>query len=210
MIIASPAARKSYLTILSIVAWFALVGQLYLIIVNRNTSVVVTLIRYISFFTILTNLLVALCSTFLLRDKTNKGQNFFSRLKTITAIAVYITVVGLVYNLVLRFLWQPQGLQLIVDELLHTVVPILFILFWLLFVPKAGLKAKDILPWLLYPFAYIIYILIRGAITGEYPYPFIDVAQLGYDKVLLNSGMLLIVFVVFTLLYVGLDKFLKK
>ncbi len=209
MIAFSPAARRVYLIILSIVAWFALIGQLYLIILNRNTSVVVTLVRYISFFTILTNLLVALCSTILLRDKNNE-VNFFSRLKTITAIAVYITVVGLVYNLVLRFLWQPQGLQLVVDELLHTVVPVLFILFWLLFVPKAGLKAKDILPWLLYPFVYVIYILIRGAMTGEYPYPFIDVVQLGYSKVFLNSGMLVIVFLVFSWVYVGLDRFVKK
>ncbi len=206
----SPAARKIHLVVLSIVAWFALIGQLYLIIQNRNTSITSTLIRYISFFTILTNLLVALCSTILLRDKNNEGLNFFTRLKTITAIAVYITVVGLIYNLILRFLWQPQGLQLIVDELLHTVVPVLFILFWLLFVPKAGLKAKDIWPWLLYPFVYVIYILIRGAITGEYPYPFIDVVQLGYSKVFLNSGMLVIVFIVFSLLFVGLDRFLKK
>ncbi len=209
MITFSPAARRVYLIILSMVAWFALIGQLYLIILNRNASVIVTLVRYISFFTILTNLLVALCSTILLRKKNNE-VNFFSRLKTITAIAVYITVVGLVYNLVLRFLWQPQGLQLIVDELLHTVVPVLFILFWLLFVPKAGLKAKDILPWLLYPFVYVIYILIRGAMTGEYPYPFIDVVQLGYSKVFLNSGMLVIVFLVFSWVYVGLDRFVKK
>ena len=206
----SPLARKIYLTVLSIAVWFALIGQLYLIIQNRTTSVVSTIIRYISFFTILTNLLVALCSTTLLQRKNNSGLNFFSRNKNITAIAVYITIVGLVYNLILRFLWQPQGFQLIVDELLHTAIPILFIVFWFVFVPKAYLKTKDIFPWLLYPLLYVIYVLIRGSLNGVYPYPFIDVTQLGYNKVLLNSAVLVVVFILFSLLYVALDRFFKK
>jgi len=45
----------------------------------------------------------------------------------ITAITVYITIVGLVYNVILRFLWKPEGLQFIVDELLHTVIPLLLL-----------------------------------------------------------------------------------
>ncbi|MEO6638860.1 MAG: Pr6Pr family membrane protein, partial [Ginsengibacter sp.] len=135
---------------------------------------------------------------------------FFSNQKVLTAIAMYITIVGLVYNTILRFQWQPKGLQLIVDELLHSVIPVLFIVFWFLFVPKAYLKAKDIFPWLLYPLFYIIYILIRGSINGVYPYPFVDVVQLGFSKVFLNSGILVMVFVAFSFLYVALDRFAKK
>ncbi len=198
--------RNIYLCVLVITGWFALIGQLYLIMQNRATSIPSTVIRYLSYFTILTNLLVAICSTILLLNKKNSWFN----LRTITAIAVYITVVGLVYNVILRFLWEPQGFQLIIDELLHTVMPILFILFWIIFVPGAGLKVKDILPWLIYPFIYVVYVLIRGAFTGLYPYPFIDVKELGYNKVLLNSGILVIVFVVFSLLFVGMDRFLRR
>ncbi len=202
--------KKVYLFVLAFTGWFALAGQLYLIIHNRTTSIPGTIVRYLSFFTILTNLLVAVCSTILLINKKNNWFNFFSSSKTITAIAVYITVVGLVYNVILRFLWNPQGFQLLIDELLHSVMPLLFILFWILFIPRAGLKVKDILPWLLFPFVYVIYILIRGAFTGLYPYPFIDVKQLGYDKVLLNSSFLVIVFVIFSLLFVWMDKIFKK
>ncbi|MEO8568088.1 MAG: Pr6Pr family membrane protein [Ginsengibacter sp.] len=202
--------RKIYLLILALTGWFALIGQLYIIIQNRTASIPGTIIRYFSFFTILTNLLVAICSTILLLNRKNRWLKFFSGLKNITAITVYITVVGLVYNVILRFLWSPVGFQFLIDELLHTIIPVLFILFWILFVPKAGLKAKDILPWLLFPFLYVIYILIRGAFTGLYPYPFIDVKELGYSKVLLNSGFLVIVFVVFSLLYVAIDKFFKS
>lgn len=46
---------------LSILGWFALGSQLYLIIQNRIVSVPETVVRYFSFFTILTNLLVAIC-----------------------------------------------------------------------------------------------------------------------------------------------------
>ena len=111
---------KLLLIIISLFGWFALIGQFYLIIINRVTSVPETIIRYFSFFTILTNLIVAICCSALL-SKSNSGmKNFFFRQNTLTAIAVYITIVGLVYNFILRFLWKPQGLQWVVDELLHS------------------------------------------------------------------------------------------
>ncbi|MEO6220458.1 MAG: Pr6Pr family membrane protein [Ginsengibacter sp.] len=202
--------KNIYLFILVLAGWFALIAQLYLIIVNRVTAIPETIMRYFSFFTILTNILVAVCCTILLLNKKKSLYNFFSNSKNITAITVYITVVGFVYNLILRFLWKPQGLQLLVDELLHTLIPALFILFWLLFIPKAGLKTKHILPGLIYPLVYVIYILIRGEFTGFYPYPFINVKTIGYNKVFLNSGILVIVFAVFSLLFVVIDKYGKN
>jgi len=123
---------KLLLAAICLLGWFALVGQFYLIILNRITSIPEIIIRYFSYFTILTNLLVAICCTALLTNRNSKIKSFFSRQNTLTAVAVYITVVGLVYNSILRFLWNPQGLQWIVDELLHSVIPLLFIAFWLL------------------------------------------------------------------------------
>ncbi len=202
--------NRSFLIIISILGWLALIVQLYLIILNRVASVPETIIRYFSFFTILTNILVAVCCTALLLKRNSKLNAFFSHTKTLTAIALYIIIVGLVYNLILRFLWKPEGLQLLVDELLHTVIPLLFIFFWIFFVPKTNLKWKDIFPWLLYPFGYIIYILIRGAFSGFYPYPFINVKELGYNKVFINSGLLVVVFVIVALLFVAVDRILKR
>src|SRR4051812_38806133 len=105
-------------------------------------------------------------------------------------MAVYITVVGLVYNLILRQLWKPAGLQFVDDELLHSVIPFLFILYWLMFVPKSELKWKDVLFWLIYPLIYLICILIRGALSGFYPYPFINTDDIGYYETFINSGIL--------------------
>jgi hypothetical protein len=195
---------------LVIAGWFALVAQFYLIIVNRVASVVETVIRYFSFFTILTNLLVAACCTILLLIPSSRVGRFFSRATTLTAIAVYISVVAIIYNTILRFLWKPEGLQLMVDELLHSVIPVLFVAMWFAFTNKATLKWKNIFPWLLYPLAYIVCILLRGALSGFYPYPFINVRELGYSKVLVNCIGVLFVFLFLSLLFIAIINLRSK
>lgn len=202
---------KTYLFVLMILGWFALISQLYLIIQNGTGTVAEIIIRYFSFFTILTNLIVVLCSSILFFKSTaGNREGFFYKPSTLTAITVYITIVGVVYNAILRFLWQPKGLQYITDELLHTVIPIMFILMWLLFVPKKGMKFTDAFTWLIYPFVYLIYIAIRGQVTGEYPYPFINADQLGYGKALINACGLSLAFLGLSLFLIALGKFLSN
>ena len=200
---------RPLLTIMIALGWFAIMAQFYLIIENRIASIPETVIRFFSFFTILTNILVALCCTVLLLNNNSKWRIFFSNKNTLTAIAVYITIVGVVYNLILRFLWKPEGLQWIVDELLHSVIPILFSILWLQFIPKGRLQMKSVFAWLLYPLVYLIFILIRGSFSGFYPYPFIDVINLGYNKVVVNSTGMLGAFLVISVLFVLIDRFKK-
>ena len=194
---------KSFLAVAALLGWFAVGCQFYLLMVNSAESVTESIIRFFSFFTILTNILVAVALTTLL---LSPGEKFFSRSNTLTALAVYIGIVGMVYNLILRQLWSPQGLQLLVDELLHSVMPLLYLLFWFIVVPKNELKWKNVLPWLIYPLVYVVYVFIRGALSGNYPYPFMDVNKLGYGSVLLNSLMLTFVFVFFSLLLIAFGK----
>lgn len=197
---------KLFLTILCVLGWFALAGQFYLIIKNRTASVAETIIRYFSFFTILTNLLVAVCCTTLMSDSNSGLKKFFSKQTTLTATAVYISIVGAVYNLILRFLWQPQGLQLIIDELLHSVIPVLFVLFWLFFTAKGNIHWRKLLVWLIYPLAYLLIVLLRGASSSFYPYPLVDVAELGYKKVFINSAGMLLAFLAVSVIFILLDR----
>ena len=201
---------KTHLWIISVLGWFALISQFYLIMLNRIVSIPETIIRYFSFFTLLTNILVALCSTILLLIPLSRWGKFFSNRKTLTAITVYIVIVGFVYNLILRFLWKPEGLQQVVDELLHTLIPILFLLYWIASVPKSELKWKDVLVWLLYPLIYVLYILLRGAMSGFYPYPFINVIDLGYNNVAINICLIASAFLFLSLLLVAIAKSLTK
>ncbi|QIP11887.1 hypothetical protein G8759_04190 [Spirosoma aureum] len=204
------ANRQVFVAIGALMGWLAVGLQLYLIILNRVMSIPLTIVQFFSFFTILTNILVALCFTFLwLRPQSDRGI-FFSSPQTSTAIAVYIVIVGLVYNLILRQLWAPQGLQRVVDEALHSVMPIYFAFYWFIFVPKEKLAWANVPVWLLYPLGYIVYILIRGEFSGLYPYPFIDVSKLGYAQVMQNSVFLTLAFLVISLLFVGLGKVLSR
>jgi len=119
-------------------------------------------------------------------------------------------VVGLVYNSILRFLWNPQGLQWIVDELLHSVIPLLFIVFWLLIVPKGKFQWKNVLAWLLYPLIYLVFVLLRGLPSSFYPYPFIDVDKIGYYKTFINSSGMLLAFLAVAIIFLIINRFKKN
>lgn len=204
------AILTTYSAIMAIICWFALVAQLILSINTKTAPIAELIARYFTYYTILTNILVALCFTFLMLKPASASGKFFTKPATFTATTVYITIVCVVYNLILRFTWNPQGLQRIVDEFLHLIIPVMFILLWFMFVPKGQLKWKNVLPWLIYPLVYLFVVLIRGALSGFYPYPFIDVNTLGYAKTLINAGGLTIAFVLLALLFVLIDGFMSR
>lgn len=205
-----PSGIRIFSAIGALAAWIAVILQLYLIIENRTVSIPETLLRFFTFFTILSNIMVATCFTMLALKPGFGSSNFFSRAGVLSAVTVYIAIVGTVYQLVLRPLWDPQGLQKIVDELLHSFTPLYFLLFWLLYVPKLTLQWQNIFPWLLFPLCYLVIILLRGAVADYYPYPFVNVAQLGYGKVLLNCGIMLMAFLLFSVLLISVGKRSRK
>jgi len=203
-------SMKIYLAAMVIIGWFALIAQFYITANLGVTPVPEMIVRYFSYFTIQTNLLLAVCYTVLLFSPGSAWGRFFSRQQTLAAITVYIIIVGLIYNTILRSLWNPEGLQKLVDELLHSVIPVMALIFWLVFTAKNQLQWKNILPWLIYPFAYIIYVLIRGFVAGFYPYPFINTMQLGLNKVMVNSVGIAVVFICMSLVLVGIGKSTDK
>ena len=205
--------KLAYGALIAIVVWFALILQFSISIPafeREGYSTGGAIVEFISFFTILTNIFIVKCLTISLVAPRSYWGKFFSKESVLTSITMYITVVGLVYWLVLKSLWHPQGLFKLADDLLHTVNPILFIIYWAVFVPKNGLEWKKILLWLWYPFIYLVYILIRGAICGLYPYPFMDVTKIGYLNVLISSFVLLLVFLGFGALYVWIGRITSK
>ena len=205
--IAMAKLKRPYLLLMAIIAWSALILQTVLavkVVMADGRSPLIGIINTFSYFTILTNLLVAIVTTVCLvrRDR----DSFLTRPSTISAVMVYIFLVGLIYSLLLRSIWNPTGLQAVADHALHDVVPVLFLLFWIFFVPKGTLRWGQPLSWLVYPLLYVSYCLIRGALTGFYPYPFVDVTLLGYPKALLNTVLLLAGFWVVGLIVVALDR----
>ena len=194
----------------ALLGWFAVITQLYLHIQNRPVPVGESLLRFFGYFTIDTNILCALCLTLIALQSNSRLGRFFRKATTVTALTVYITIVGATYNVILRNTWNPQGMQKLVDELLHSVIPVYFVLFWLIFVPIENLKWKDAFPWLIYPIIYMIYALILGAFTKFYPYPFVDVNELGYNRSLLNTGLVLLIIFILSLALIAIGKLMKK
>ena len=201
--------KRNLAVLFALIGWFALIAQYILMIENRQTPIPETTIRFFSFFTILTNLLVAIYFTYIGFTK-NPTSKSIQQPGFLTAITIYITMVGLIYQIALRHVWQPKGLQLIVDELLHSLIPIITIIFWCLYEATKSVKYSQILKWAIYPVFYLCYILVRGRYSGFYPYPFIDVTSLGIEKALTNASVLLFVFIIISALFVFIGKSIIK
>lgn len=201
--------NQSLQTILAIgtfVSWFAIISQLYVTLETTQLNLVNTLIKFFSYFTILTNLLVAIYFTTRWISPNSKLGKFFSKFATTTAVTVYILVVGVTYNLVLRNIFTHTGWAKIADEMLHAVVPLLFMLFWVFIAQKEKILWKQVLPWLLYPFMYLVYTLVRGEFVNTYPYPFVDVSKLGYQKVIINCLAIGVFSYLLSILLVGISR----
>ena len=204
---------KRYVAAAALAGWVGLAIQQYLIFYSRwesGASLLGGLINFFSFFTVLTNTLAAVVLSYAWVKRDSAARRFFLTPGVSSGIAVSIVVVGLAYSLLLRHLWQPEGFQWIADELLHDVMPLLFVLYWWRCVPKGQLRLKHIGLWVIYPLVYFGYVLLRGDLLGQYQYPFIDVGTLGYPQVFVNAGGILLGFVLVALAAVGLDRTLKS
>jgi hypothetical protein len=171
---------------LALVGLFGLVLQYYLMLeATKDLSLGRSTLRFFSYFAIQANILVVLMlMSFALRPKIEEWTvHPFER----SAIASYIVVVALVYVTTLRELWAPQGAQWLADVLLHYVMPLAYLAFWLSVMRKAGLRWYDPLLWLIYPVFYLGFVLVHGRFTGFFPYPFIDLGKLGYGTMMLNA-----------------------
>ncbi|MGC1550634.1 MAG: Pr6Pr family membrane protein [Rhodanobacter sp.] len=200
---------RPFAAIAAVIGWAALALQLGLSIqltIANGQGAWAGVWFYLGYFTISTNVLVALALTAAARGPRGAISRFFGRVDVHTATAMSIVIVSAIYNLLLRQLWQPHGWQIVADMTLHDVMPALFLLYWWLAVPKAMLRFHQVIIWQLYPAAYFVYVLVRGAVNGWYPYPFLDVPPLGYIDVLIDACAVLLVFIVVGLLLVTLGR----
>jgi hypothetical protein len=167
-------------------------------------------VNFFSYFTILTNILAGLA--FLLPDlmPNSPGGQFFSHASVRTGIAAYIIVVMAVVYFILRHLSNLQGLDFLADLILHYIMPTLLVIDWLFFVPKETLKLRDVFKWLWFPVIYLAWTFIHGAVSGFYPYPFLNTAELGIWRVLLNEFVLVAVFFLLGIALVTVGKFERR
>jgi len=169
-----------------------------------------SLFNFISYFTILANLFIAISLSISLIKPASKIGIFLDGVSVQSALALYIFVVAVIYNSIIRGAWTQTTAQFIADNLLHVLIPVLYILYWLIFVPKGILKWKDLIHWIYFPLIYLLYCLLRGALIGWYPYFFINVNELGYSRVFINIAMILALMLFGGALLIALNRLLKK
>jgi len=202
---------NAYRSIAALIAWAGLLLQYFLMVRGQSGEVFATrTINFFSYFTILSNLLAAAALSAPSAAPASPLGRFFNRPSVRTAIVVYTSVTAATYIVILQNLWNPQGLQWIADTTLHYLTPAIYLIDWLLFTPKGTLRWRSVLPWLVFPLAYGLYSIFRGPLAGFYPYPFLDVSNLGLAKVLVNMAAMTTLFLALGLAFILIDRLLKR
>jgi hypothetical protein len=205
--------KRILMATIAIAAWSGLAIQFpYWIAVFQSLGMTLSgaIIGYFSFFTILTNLFLAVGLTTSLCAPRSSWGHWFSRPAVTAATATCITFVGAAYFVLLRDAWHPEGIQKLANVLLHYAVPSAYLACWLIFFPKAAFRWACALEWPAPPLAYLFYVMIRGALTSYYPYPFLDAGALGYPRVCLYAAALICSFVFVCLLLIAISRGLSK
>ena len=207
----SPASMRALAAIAALIGWFALALQFWLIVsIDSPLTVGMRVVNYFSYFTILSNILAALVFTVCAVHNHRGPFHVFSRPPVMAGVAVYMAITGLVYVFILRALWNPEGWVRVADDLLHYVMPVLYLGFWIVFVRKGRLRPAHIPAILIFPIVYAIYSLARGGLVDWYPYPFLDLRAHAVGEILLNMALLTIGFALLSAMIVTFDRMMAE
>lgn len=162
------------------------------------------------YFTTLSNLLTAGCALWAL----TRGRQGYLTVKGMALLCTLVTAV--VYHAVLtRFFgdFPLFSLDWWGNQLVHTIVPMLTILDYLLFDPKGQLNRYCPLIWMVAPCGYFCFTVVMARMgilfpnsSSAYPYPFLDVWQLGWGLVLRNVLLLAAGFFLLGCLLIAVDR----
>jgi hypothetical protein len=161
-------------------------------------------LRFFAFFTILSNIFGAVLWLWLAirwqRSRT-RNDDLLRGAATLYLVVTFLVVVVLL-----------QGAELslsnaVVDFVVHKLFPILVVIDWIVDPPETDLRMTDIALWLIFPLVWLAFTLIRGALDGWYPYPFLDPDPDGYRSVAYHVVAILAGFLVIAGAIVALGDF---
>lgn len=167
-------------------------------------------VNFFSYFTNLSNLFAAVVMLIgaisLIRHREPTATDDLVRGSSVAGMVI----VGIVFNILLSHT-DLGSLMPWVNAVTHYVMPIAAVLDWLYQPPKSNIALKQIQYWLIFPLIYLVYTLVRGAIVGWYPYPFLNSANVGgYGGVLLYSLAISVLFFVVSVVLIMLGKWLRR
>lgn len=203
--------KKPYIALAASVVWCSLGLQFYLFVIwalSRYSGFWDGVGNFLSYFTNLSNLMAGVLLLWASIRSEALHDEVYARLAA--GIAVFIAMAGIIFNLELRHLMPPGQWIHVASVILHDINPWLFFIFWWFYVPHGRLRPKDALVWGVFPIAYFVAVLLRGALTGHYPYPFVNVERFGYTAVIYTGVQMLIGFWLLGLVFVALDQWKRR
>ncbi|CAN5709290.1 hypothetical protein BH11ACT8_BH11ACT8_02320 [soil metagenome] len=165
------------------------------------------LARFVAYFTIQSNILVAITAVTLARDPARDGRLW--RVVRLAAV-VGIAVTGLVHFVLLRPLLDLHGADWAADKLLHMVVPVRAIIGWAVFGPRPRITRREIGLALAWPIAWLVVTLVVGGLSGWYPYPSLDHREDGAGAVVVASIGVTVLFLALFALASYVDRRLER
>ncbi len=182
-----------------------LFGSIFWQITDRVAHNLFRPTEYFTYFTITSCLLTGLALVLSgLRVLRNQDETKFLTLFRLTMTASMV-IVGVIYNALLADAApDPRDVgydwPVLPNQMLHTYMPILVLLEWLLTRTALPLKLKSAFWVLVYPLAWLAFAITRGFITGWWAYWFID-PQYGFATM---AQWILTIAAFFVVLAVGL------
>lgn len=204
---------RTWHIITAVLTWAALILQLVLVLQGGRVldeaaapaPLGTRLVRFISYFTVLSNLLVAVTTTTLVLGQ-ERYPTWWKVLRLNAVVCIAVT--GLVHWFLLRPLLDLDGADWLADKLLHLAVPFVAVIGWAVFGPRGAVSSRLLLPSLSFPIGWLVYTLVRGAVVDWYPYPFLDVNLHGYAGALAACAGVAVLLLALTWGAVELDRWL--
>jgi hypothetical protein len=203
---------RAWFVVLAVVVTASLIGQVVLLIrsgsdVNAAASeqgvgLGVRFGRLVSYFTIESNLLVLAAAVSLILRPGRDGRGW--RVLHLDAL-LGIVITGLVFGIVLAGQVHHTGFAVWVNAGLHYFAPWWALAGWLLFGPRPRIGWSAIAWAFVWPIAWIGYIFLHGAVTGWYPYPFMNAHTHGYAVAVRNTAIVVVLGAVIALALKALD-----
>jgi hypothetical protein len=161
-------------------------------------------LRFIAFFTILSNLFGAILWLWLAarwRRRRTRVDDLLGGAATLYLVVTFVVVVVLLGGAELSLSDR------LVDFTVHKLFPVLMVIDWIIDPPETDLRMRDVAVWLIFPVIWVAFTLIRGAVDTWYPYPFLDPDNGGYRSVAYHVVVIFAGFVVIAGAVIALGDF---
>lgn len=202
---------KPWRILIAAVACLGPVLQYGLMVYDETlVSAAVKSVEFFSYFTILSNMLAAAALVAPLVAPASRFATWAEESGPRASIATYLTITAVVYHTMLAWQWHPQGLRLLSDTILHTVTPAAYLIDLALRGGQGPARWIAAAKAMAFPALYGVWTLIHGALSGWYPYPFMNVAKRGYPAVLMTMVEMSLAFAAVALVFVALVRFRTK